>query len=144
MIVFFILKIVLSFINVEPTSKTCSYVSVEDLDLLSKLIYVEADQQDVKDMFLVGSTVMNRVFAYNYPDNLHDVINQKRQYIGTLSKAWGTRTLVTDKVAYMLLKGHYVRGIKYFYNPKTSTDTLFVKNMQNYPILYKTTYHIFQ
>lgn len=142
--IYFLIKILLITINTSSKPPSGPQIHQEDIEELSKLLYVEAHQKEVKDMFLVGATVMNRVCDSKHPNTLKEVIHERRQYVGTKSPKWGNRTDVTDKVAYLLLKGHYVRGIKYFYNPKTSTDKRFLISMRKYPIKYKTKYHVFQ
>lgn len=144
MSIYLLIKILFIVFTTQPKPHSGPQIPQEDIEELSKLLYVEAHQKEVKDMFLVGSTVMNRVIDVKYPNTLRKVIHQKRQYVGTKSRNWGKRTEVTDKVAYLLLKGHYVRDIKYFYNPKTSTDKRFLSSMRKYPIKYKTKYHVFQ
>jgi len=144
MSIYLLIKIFIICLTAQSKAHISPQIPLEDIEELSKLIYVVARLKEVKDMFLVGSTVMNRVCDNKHPNTLKEVIHERRQYVGTKSSKWGKRTDMTDKVAYLLLKGHYVRDIKYFYNPKTSTDKRFVYSMRGLPIKYRTKYHIFQ
>lgn len=51
------------------------------VDLLASLINSEAGDS-YQDMYLVGSTVLNRMDHDMFPDGLYDVIFQKNQYYG--------------------------------------------------------------
>lgn len=68
----------------------CSSPS-EDCDfnnelLLAALINSEADTTDLEDMYLVGSTVLNRVDHHSFPCDIYGVIFDKTQFYGARTK----------------------------------------------------------
>lgn len=52
----------------------------EDVDLLARIIYHEAGNQDETGKRLVGSVILNRVDDPRFPDTISGVLFQKRQF----------------------------------------------------------------
>ncbi len=59
----------------------------KDLDLLSRLIYAEADKTSERDMLYVGNVVLNRVEHEAFPGSIYDVIYATGQYSPTWNGA---------------------------------------------------------
>lgn len=70
--------------------------------LLRKLAYAEAGNQDTKGKALVMLVVMNRVKDKRFPDTIHNVIYQKRQFSPVSSRKWST--FKPDKDCYKALE----------------------------------------
>lgn len=74
----------LFIISCSSEAKLDDYIecpSDTSVNILAALINSEAGQ-DKNDMYLVGSTVLNRIDNKEFPDNLISVIHQKGQYNG--------------------------------------------------------------
>lgn len=96
---------------------------------LSSIINAEADTEDPMDMYLIGSTVLNRVEHELFPTCVIDVVFQKRQYNGIAGNF--NRTAVTDTVASRLLYGQgRNKDVLFFYNYHTATDSRFIKFLE--------------
>ena len=65
-----------------PATKTDS----TDLDLLAKIIYLEAGGCTYRHKQLVGCVVINRVNSSKFPNTIEDVVYQKNQYYPRGSK----------------------------------------------------------
>ena len=52
----------------------------EERYLLAKIAMAEAENQDIEGKALVICVVLNRVWSDSFPDNIHDVIYQPRQF----------------------------------------------------------------
>lgn len=125
-----------------PTVNTKS--SSKEEEYLSKLINSEADQSDILDMQLIGSTVLNRVDDTSFPDDIYSVIHQYGQYDGVETPQF-KRSELSDKIAQDLLKG-IGRNYKvlYFFNYKSYTDTVFVSWLRNNrKLIHKNSHHEF-
>jgi len=98
---------------------------------LSSIIHAEANTKDKGDMYLVGSTVLNRVDDERFPSTIYEVISDKGQYDGFMTKRF-KRSPVTDYIAIDLLSGLGREScVLYFYNPRTATDRKFIYKMNN-------------
>jgi len=128
-------------VGVEETffsdKKQCSDKFIEEYAIidryaytaLSSIINAEADTEDPMDMYLIGSTVLNRVEHELFPTCVIDVVFQKRQYNGIAGNF--NRTAVTDTVASRLLYGQgRNKDVLFFYNYHTATDSRFIKFLE--------------
>lgn len=61
----------------------------EELDLLSRLIYSEGGTESYDTKLKIGSVVMNRVEAKDFPDTIREVIYQEGQFAVTTHKING-------------------------------------------------------
>jgi spore germination cell wall hydrolase CwlJ-like protein len=130
-----------SFIINAPAPNTSTY---RDIVLLSSIINSEANPKDKRDMYLIGSTVLNRLDNEDFPNTIAEVISQSGQYDGYLTARFN-RTPQSDYVAIDLLGGlgrDYC--VLFFYNPRTATDTQFINAInKQYLLVNSTTSHIF-
>lgn len=55
-------------------------ISDEELDELAEIIYHEARGESFEGQQAVAEVVFNRVIADNFPDTVHEVIHQKKQF----------------------------------------------------------------
>lgn len=114
----------------------------EEQQLLSSVINAEATPNDTLDMYLIGSTIINRVQHKIFPNSTEEVIFEPRQYqsIDRLSRSW-----LSDKVAVDILNCIGVTpDIIYFYNPKYATDKKFLNFLdKNCVVVVESNSHIF-
>ena len=102
--------------------------SEEDLELLAKIIHVEAGHEGIEGRIAVGNVVLNRVNDSRFPDTIRDVIYQPNQFPpatnGLLDAA--NPDELTYEAALRALQGEVVaEGALYFYNPKRTTASFF-------------------
>ena len=110
-----------------------------DLILLASVINSEAGGESYQEKLRVGNVVLNRVQSKHYPDNIHDVIYQRKQFSGICSKLFrydpdGDRgDLQSIKAAKALLNGKKVLqpSIIGFFNEKHSTNKKFVSRIKS-------------
>ena len=108
--------------------------------LLSALINSEAHEDDIRDKYLVGSTVLNRVESKDFPNTIWGVIYQPKQYHGVDGNF--ERTKLSDTVAVRLMKGLGRNfDVLYFYNSKTSKNKSFKKLMKSHKLITITNSH---
>lgn len=75
---------------VEVVAKKSYYDYTEkELDLLARLIYSESGGESYETKLKVGSVVMNRVESDKFPNTIHDVIYQEKQFSVTTYKLNG-------------------------------------------------------
>jgi len=113
-----------------------------DIMYLSSIINAEADPYDTTDMYLIGSTVLNRMDNNNFPGDLDSVVTQRGQYHGYKTKSF-VRTKLTDSIAARLLRCENRNfDVLYFYNPRTATHNSFVYKLKsNHSFITSTTAH---
>ena len=110
-----------------------------DLILLASVINSEAGGESYQEKLRVGNVVLNRVQSKRYPNNIHDVIFQRKQFSGVCSNLFrydpdGDRgDLQSIKAAKALLNGKKVlqSSIIGFFNEKHSTNKKFVSRIQS-------------
>jgi spore germination cell wall hydrolase CwlJ-like protein len=101
-----------------------------DVAYLSCIIHAEANSKDKEDMYLVGSTILNRMEHGRFPSTVDSVISQDGQYDGYLAKKF-YRTSLSDSVAIDLLNGKNRNYCAlFFYNPTTATDKAFIRFLE--------------
>jgi spore germination cell wall hydrolase CwlJ-like protein len=130
--------------SVEIYKRKPNTSTYRDIVLLSSIINSEANPKDKKDMYLIGSTVLNRLDNEGYPTTILDVISQSGQYDGYMTARFN-RSPQSDYVAIDLLGGigrDYC--VLFFYNPRTATDTKFINAInKQYLLVDSTTSHLF-
>ncbi len=110
-----------------PKVEDCSH----DIIYLSSIINAEADPYDTTDMYLIGSTVLNRMDNNDFPGDLDSVIIQKGQYHGYKTKFF-FRTPLTDSISARLLRDENRNcQVLYFFNPKKAKDNKFVDKLKS-------------
>lgn len=55
-------------------------ISEEDIDLMSRLIYCESRGENIEGQRAVAEVVLNRCLSSDFPDNVNDVIYQRKQF----------------------------------------------------------------
>ena len=112
--------------EIKPTTTTTTWYTQEELDLLARLIYFEARGECYEGQVAVGAVVMNRLETSGFPNTIHDVIYQKKQFSPVGSSKWYSE--ITDygtcyQAAIEALNGaDPTGGATFFYNPKLSTS----------------------
>jgi len=98
-------------------------------EALSSLINSEADPNDPMDLYLIGSTVLNRADHELYPSCVIDVIFEKGQYDGVNGNF--KRTPQSDSIAFKLLSDlGRNREVLFFYNYHKATDKKFIRFLE--------------
>ena len=130
--------IILLFVGLSYFSSAQNYSEV-DLVLLACVINSEAGGESYKEKLRVGNVVLNRVNSKYYPNNIHDVIFQRKQFSGICSSLFrydpdgdhGDKTSI--KAAIALLEGHKVldKTIIGFFNEEHSTNKKFVARIRS-------------
>lgn len=96
-------------------------IDPDEMELLAKLVQVEAGGESYEGKLAVASVVMNRVNSPKFPDTLYDVIHAPNQFPpaknGKLAKAVPSEDSI--KAARAALSGeNNVPGAVYFFNGK--------------------------
>lgn len=110
-----------------------------DLVLLASVINSEASGESYQEKLRVGNVVLNRVESKRYPNNLYDVVYQRKQFSGICSSLFrydpkGDRGDVESiRAAKALLCGNRVlkENIIGFFNEKRATNKKFVARIQS-------------
>ena len=111
---------------------------------LSCLIHSEAKANDIDDMLLVGSVVLNRVNFKRFPESLFEVIHQRGQFDGVSTRNF-KRSELSDMVAVYLLRGG-LRDYRvlFFFNSKTATDQKFINYIyKKYSFIRRSRGHVY-
>jgi hypothetical protein len=100
------------------------------LNLLAKLITLEANNEPLKGQVAVGAVVLNRIRSNKFPASVKDVIYEPGQFstASMLSKVRPNKSAL--KAAKMALQGNDPsHGALYFYNPAISSakNSLYIK-----------------
>ena len=64
----------------QPSRYACIYLSDEEVDLLARIIWLEARGECFEGQQAVAEVVFNRMLSDAFPDSLHDVIYEKGQF----------------------------------------------------------------
>ena len=93
-------------------------INFEEVDLLASIIMAECSLCSEEEMYLVGSTILNRVDNPDFPNTIKQVVYEPEQYQAK-SSPWFEATPKTQKVALNLLIGRgRNKDILYFYRPR--------------------------
>lgn len=93
----------------------------DEIYLLAQLIYAEARGESYEGKIAVGNVVLNRVKSDSFPDTIHDVIYQKRQFSPVSNGSiHNTPDEESIKAAIECFEINLVGGALYFYNPELS------------------------
>ncbi|GAA0350065.1 cell wall hydrolase [Bacillus horti] len=103
-------------------------LSAEDVNLLAKIIFIEAGYEAYEGQIAVGNVIMNRVAHSSFPDTIRDVIYHPGQFPpahnGTFEQTVPSDTAVN--AAREVLGGkEYARGALYFFNPNVTRHSFF-------------------
>lgn len=94
--------------------------SEEEVELLAKLIWHEAEAEPIEGKIAVGEVIVNRIQSAICPDNIADVIYQPGQF----SHVGSVKNENPDAETYMIAEGVLNNGLRIFNNPKV----LFFRN----------------
>lgn len=65
---------------IEIISKNIPKLSEDDIDLISRVVMAEAEDEPYEGKIYVVDTILNRVESKHFPNNVHDVIYQPGQF----------------------------------------------------------------
>ncbi|WP_202079847.1 cell wall hydrolase [Caldalkalibacillus salinus] len=100
----------------------------KELELLARIIYVEAGYEPFKGQVAVGNVVMNRVESAYFPNSIRDVIYQPNQFTPVRNGRF--HSAVPSETAYLAAREvfagtEYVGDALYFYNPRLADNAFF-------------------
>lgn len=90
-------------------------VPLDAVLLLASVIHSECDKCSEEEMYLVGSTVLNRVESPLFPNDLWSVVFSFRQFHGTNNKRMFRTSVKTEMVAEELLTSSRFRNREVLY-----------------------------
>lgn len=108
-----------------------------DVMVLAKLIESECGVCPDYEKRLVGQVVLNRVKHPNFKNTLKSVIHSPNQFYYNKAIKPSKSSI---KAAKTILKANRTTKILYFYNPRTATDSTFIKSVN---VLQMGKYHYF-
>lgn len=118
-----------------------------DVITLASIINSECGGCSSREMILVGLVVLNRLHSEEFPNTLHQVLNEEYQFSGVNNTMYKP-TEKTYKIARELIQGYNsfsggkYKAIKYFYHPDKATDRKFIRLMRN-RIIFKEKEHYY-
>lgn len=92
-------------------------VSTYDIELMARVVYLEARGEPYRGQVAVAEVVLNRVLSEYYPDNVHDVIYQRGQFTSARSVRYTTPGEIQYNAVYAALAGEgplYNTSVVYF------------------------------
>ncbi|MDQ6596726.1 cell wall hydrolase [Bacillus salipaludis] len=104
-------------------------ISQKEKDLLARLVTAEAKGEPYKGKVAVAAVVLNRVKNDQFPDSIHQVIYQKRQF-QPVANGMINKPAVEDAkkaVNEALAKNGQITDALYFYNPD-KTDSKWLRS----------------
>lgn len=134
--------------DIQKSNITVPYEIIEkdytknDILWLTRLIEAESAGEPFVGKIAVGNVVMNRVESNEFPDNIYDVIFDKKYGVqfqpaanNTIINTPSNDSIIAGKIA---LRNDNIAGESlYFLNPKIATNFWIIKNR----IFYKTIYN---
>ncbi|MBM7855601.1 N-acetylmuramoyl-L-alanine amidase [Desulfohalotomaculum tongense] len=120
-------------------------ISLEEVDLLARLIHAEARGESFVGKVAVGAVILNRLKSPYFPHTIKEVIMQKNHRVYQFSPVGdGSINLKPDKssklAAIQALKGDDpTNGALFFYNPNASSDTW----IRTLPVITRIGNHVF-
>ena len=66
--------------KIDIVSEKIKHLSQEDIDLISRVVMAEAEDEPYEGKIYVVDTILNRVDSKHFPNTVHDVIYQKDQF----------------------------------------------------------------
>lgn len=100
----------------------------EELELLARIIQVEAGYEKMEGRIAVGNVILNRVESERFPDTIRDVIYQPNQFPPATNGLMDgvVPDEETVEAARRVLQGEVVaEGALYFYNPANTRSSFF-------------------
>lgn len=113
----------------EPLESADEFYNASDLYWLAKIINAESEGESLSGKLAVGNVVINRVESPDFPDNVYDVVFDKKGGVqftpvanGSIHKEPGWESYLAAKIC---LERYKVtdKNILFFLNPAISTST---------------------
>ncbi|MBQ8404195.1 MAG: cell wall hydrolase [Clostridia bacterium] len=109
------------------------YYDADEVYWLSRIIYAESGAEPFRGKIAVGNVVLNRVASAQFPNNIYDVIFDRKfgtQFSpvasGTIYKTPNADSVIAAKIC---LEGYSInKSILYFMNPSLATTNWISKN----------------
>ena len=102
--------------KIKIVSEGTNKLSQEDVDLISRVVMAEAEDEPYEGKIYVVDTILNRVDSKHFPNNVHDVIYQKDQFTsmwnGRYNRCQSSKDL--DKMIQEEYKNRSNRDIVFF------------------------------
>lgn len=107
-----------------PKSDYVVKVSAAEERLLARLIDVEAGGESYRGKVAVGAVVVNRMLDPRFPNTLHAVVHQPRQFYTAGLRKHRTPSADAVRAAQAALRGEDpTGGALFFYNPDLAVTT---------------------
>lgn len=113
-----------AFLLLRPLNvMACYEVTYDEAQLLLKVAEAEAGNQGSDGMWLVMSTVINRVRSGDFPDSIKDVVYQKNQFSTVTNGAIDNVTITPEahEALARIEKGDIAKEIIAFENTKSDS-----------------------
>ena len=123
-------------------SRERSVGQARDLELLARIIWLEARGEPFEGQVAVGAVVLNRVASRQFPDTVEEVLAQPGQFGFSMAEIWAARPGPTafEAAARALAGEDPTGGALFFYNPeKTRTPEFWATR----PVLRRIGQHVF-
>lgn len=103
-------------------------LQAEDVDLLARIIFIEAGHESYEGQVAVGNVIINRVQHSSFPDTIRDVIYHPGQFPpahnGKLEQTTPSDSAI--QAARAAIGGtEYATNALYFFNPRVTTSSFF-------------------
>ncbi len=100
----------------------------DDLDMLARIVFAEAQDEPYDGLVAVAAVVINRVKDISFPNTIHDVIFEPYQF--TPAMTGRINQVIPDQAAYKAAKealygSDPVKDALFFFNPNKSNSTFF-------------------
>lgn len=117
-------KINIPINNLTKRQVLAKTVSQTDIEIMARTIHGEARGEPYMGQVAVGAVIINRVLSHEFPDNIRDVVYQRRQFTAV---ADGQINYTPNNTAYRAAKEALngvdpTMGSLYYYNPKTAEN----------------------
>lgn len=96
-----------------PLSSENKPYTVEEFDLVSRVIMHESGNQSLEGKMAVGNVILNRVNNASFPNTIYDVIYQKNQFPGATNATPNAESIIAAK---LVLEGANVVPDAYWFN----------------------------
>jgi len=117
-------KINIPINNLTKRQVLAKTVSKSDIEIMARTIHGEARGEPYMGQVAVGAVIINRVLNHEFPNNIRDVVYQRRQFTAV---ADGQINYTPNNTAYRAAKEALngidpTMGSLYYYNPKTAEN----------------------
>ena len=117
-------KINIPINNLTKRQVLAKTVSQSDIEIMARTIHGEARGEPYMGQVAVGAVIINRVLSHEFPNNIRDVVYQRRQFTAV---ADGQINYLPNNTAYRAAREALngvdpTMGSLYYYNPKTAEN----------------------